>query len=59
MRLERRGQGGSFDIIAEIILIFEYILACYKQRVKAYEAVSYNAHNKMPKNHLAANLCAA
>ena len=31
----------------------------YKQRVKAYEAVDYNAHDKAPKDYLAINLRAA
>jgi hypothetical protein len=45
--------------IAEIIPVFEYIHNYYEQRVKAYEAVDYNAHDEAPENHLAINLRAA
>jgi hypothetical protein len=58
-RLEGRGKSGRFGAIAEIILVFEYILSYYEQRVKAYEAVDYNAHNKAPEDYLAINLRAA
>ncbi|KAI1684529.1 hypothetical protein KJE20_04813 [Pyrenophora tritici-repentis] len=58
-RLEGRGKSGGFGAIAEIILVFEYLLGYYEQRVKAYEAVDYNAHNEAPKDHLAINLRAA
>ena len=58
-RLEGRGESGRFGAIAEIIPIFEYILSYYEQRVKAYEAVDYNAHDKAPEDHLAINLRAA
>lgn len=42
-RLKRRSKSGRFSAIAEIIPVFEYILSYYEQRVKAYEAVDYNA----------------
>jgi hypothetical protein len=58
-RLEGRGKSGRFGAIAEIIPVFEYILSYYEQRVKAYEAVDYNAHNEAPEDHLAINLRAA
>jgi hypothetical protein len=58
-RLEGRGKSGRFGAIAEIIPVFEYILSYYEQRVKAYEAVDYNAHDEAPKEHLAINLRAA
>ncbi|KAI2479352.1 hypothetical protein Ptr902_09563 [Pyrenophora tritici-repentis] len=58
-RLKGRGKSGGFGAIAEIILVFEYLLGYYEQRVKAYEAVDYNAHNEAPKDHLAINLRAA
>jgi hypothetical protein len=32
-RLEGRGNSGRFGTIAEIILVFKYILNYYKQRV--------------------------
>ncbi|KAI1569536.1 Dimer-Tnp-hAT domain containing protein [Pyrenophora tritici-repentis] len=57
-RLEGRGKSGRFGAIAEIIPVFEYILSYYEQRVKAYEAVDYNAHDEAPEDHLAINLCA-
>ena len=41
-RLEGRGKSGRFGSIAEVILVFEYILNYYEQRVKAYEVVNYN-----------------
>jgi hypothetical protein len=58
-RLEGRGKRGGFGAIAEVIPLFEYILSYYEQRVKAYEAVDYNAHDEAPKDHLAINLRAA
>ena len=58
-RLKGRGKSGRFSAIAEIILVFKYILSYYEQRVKAYEAVDYNAHDKAPEDHLAINLRAA
>jgi hypothetical protein len=55
-RLEERSKSRRFGAIAEIIPVFEYILSYYEQRVKAYEAVDYNAHDKAPEDHLAVNL---
>jgi hypothetical protein len=55
-RLEGRGKSGRFSAIAEIIPVFEYILSYYEQRVKAYEAVDYNAHDKAPKDYLTIKL---
>jgi hypothetical protein len=57
MRLKGRGKSGRFS--AKVILVFNYILTYYKQRVKGYKAVNYNAHNKGPKDYLAINLRAA
>jgi hypothetical protein len=57
--LEGRGKSGRFGAIAEIIPVFEYILLYYEQRVIAYEAVDYNAHDEAPEDHLAINLRAA
>jgi hypothetical protein len=58
-RLKGRGNSGRFSAIAEIILVFKYILNYYKQRIKVYKAVNYNAYNKAPKDYLAINLRAA
>ncbi|KAF7450282.1 hypothetical protein PtrSN002B_010996 [Pyrenophora tritici-repentis] len=65
-RLEGRGKdtegrvgGGLYGAIAEVIPVFEYILTFYEQRVEAYKAVDYNAHDEAPKDHLAINLRAA
>jgi hypothetical protein len=58
-RLKGRGKSGRFSAIAEIILVFEYILLYYKQRIKAYELVDYNAHNEAPKDYFVINLRAA
>jgi hypothetical protein len=55
-RLEGFGKSRRFGAIAEIIPVFEYILLCYKQRVKAYESVNYNAYKEAPEDHLATNL---
>jgi hypothetical protein len=55
-RLEECRNSRHFGAIAEIIVVFEYILNYYEQCIKVYEAVDYNAHNKAPKNHLAINL---
>ena len=58
-RLKGRGKSGRFSAVAEVILVFDYILTYYEQRVKGYEAVDYNAHNEAPEDHLAINLRAA
>jgi len=58
-RLEGRGKSGRFSAITKIILVFKYILLYYEQRVKAYEAVDYNAHDEAPEDYLAINLRAA
>jgi hypothetical protein len=58
-RLEGRGKSGRFSAIAKIILVFEYILLYYKQRIKAYKLVDYNAHNKAPEDYFVINLRAA
>ncbi len=58
-RLEGRSKSGRFGSIAEVILVFKYILNYYEQRVKAYKAVNYNAHNKALKDYLAINIRAA
>ena len=65
-RLEGRGKdadsrvgGGRYGAIAEVILVFNYILTYYKQRIKAYESIKYNAYNKVPKDYLSINLRAA
>jgi hypothetical protein len=58
-RLEGHGKSRRFGAIAEIIPVFEYILSYYEQRIKAYEAVDYNAHDEAPEDHLAVNLRAA
>lgn len=58
-RLEGRGNDGGFGAIAEIMPVFKYILSYNEQRVKAYEAVDYNAHDEALEDHLAINLRAA
>ncbi|KAI1670746.1 Dimer-Tnp-hAT dimerization containing protein [Pyrenophora tritici-repentis] len=58
-RLEGRGKSGGFGSIAEVILVFEYLLSYYEQRVNSYAAVDYNAHPEAPEDHLATNLRAA
>ena len=58
-RLEGRGKSGRFGAIAEVIPVFEYILNYYEQRVQAYDAVDYNAHDEAPEDHLAINTRAA
>jgi hypothetical protein len=55
-RLKGRSKTSRFSSIAKIILVFKYILSYYKQRVKAYSAVNYNAYNKAPKDYLAINM---
>jgi hypothetical protein len=58
-RLKGHSKSRRFSAIAKIIPVFKYILSYYEQRVKAYEAVGYNAHNKAPKDYFAINLRAA
>jgi hypothetical protein len=55
-RLKRRGNSRRFSAITKIILVFKYILNYYKQRIKVYKAINYNAYNKAPKNYFATNL---
>ncbi|KAF1950566.1 hypothetical protein CC80DRAFT_519956 [Byssothecium circinans] len=47
---------GHFSVITKIILVFKHILIYYEQRVKAYKAVNYNAHNKVKANAYYAKL---
>jgi hypothetical protein len=54
-----RVRGSCYGAIVKVILVFKYILTYYKQRVKTYESVNYNAHNEAPKDYLLINLCAA
>jgi hypothetical protein len=54
-----RVKGSCYSAITKVILVFKYILTYYKQRVKAYKSINYNAHNKAPKDYLLINLCAA
>jgi hypothetical protein len=58
-RLEGRGKSRRFGASAKIILVFKYILLYYKQRIKVYKLVNYNAHDKAPKDYFAINLRAA
>ncbi|KAH7563688.1 Dimerhypothetical proteinTnphypothetical proteinhAT domainhypothetical proteincontaining protein [Bipolaris maydis] len=58
-RLEGRDKSGRFGAIAEVIPVFEYVLNYYEQRVQAYDAVDYNAHDEAPEDHLAINTRAA
>jgi hypothetical protein len=58
-RLKGRSKSRRFSAITKIILVFKYILLYYKQRVKAYELVNYNAYNKAPKDYFVINLHAA
>jgi hypothetical protein len=58
-RIEGRGKSGGCRSIAEVILVFEYLLSYYEQRVNLYAAVDYNAHPEAPEDHLATNLRAA
>ena len=58
-RLEGRSKNRGFGDIAEIILVFKYILRYYEERLKAYKAVNYNAHAKALEDYLAINLRAA
>jgi hypothetical protein len=58
-RLEGRSKSRRFGAVAKIILVFEYILNFYEQRVTTYNAVNYNAAEDAPEDHLAINLRAA
>ena len=58
-RLKGRGNSRRFSCIAEVILVFEYILNYYESRVLAYKAVKYNAYDEAPEDHLAINMRAA
>jgi hypothetical protein len=54
--LEGRGKHGRFSAIYKIILVFEHLLKRFKEAVKLYENVNYNAYDKAPEDHLAINL---
>jgi hypothetical protein len=56
--LEERGKSGAFGAVAEIILVFEYLLRVYEDRLQSYDDVIHDEHNESPKDHLAINLCA-
>ncbi|KAA8620617.1 Dimer-Tnp-hAT domain-containing protein [Pyrenophora tritici-repentis] len=58
-RLEGRGKSGAFGAIAEVILVFEYLLGVYEDRLQSYEDVIYDEHTESPEDHLAINLRAA
>ncbi|KAG9389112.1 Dimer-Tnp-hAT domain containing protein [Pyrenophora tritici-repentis] len=55
-RLEGRGKSGAFGAIAEVILVFEYLLGVYEDRLQSYEDVIYDEHTESPEDHLAINL---
>ncbi|KAF7445730.1 Dimer-Tnp-hAT domain containing protein [Pyrenophora tritici-repentis] len=54
-RLEGRGKSGAFGAIAEVILVFEYLLGVYEDRLQSYEDVIYDEHTESPEDHLAIN----
>ena len=70
-RLEGRGQSsdkddkkaskapGRFGSIAEIILVFNYLLRVLESRLQSYEDVEYHRHDEAPEDHLPINLRAA
>jgi hypothetical protein len=58
-RLKGRSGQGKYGSIAEIILVFEYLLSVLESRLQSYEDVIHNAHEEAPENHLAINLRAA
>ena len=58
-RLEGRGEQGGFRAVAEIILVFEYLLSVYEDRLQNYDDVIHDEHDEAPEDHLAINLRAA
>jgi hypothetical protein len=58
-RLEGRGKSGQYGAIYELILVFEYIMRYYEQRVALYADVDYNVHADAPEDYLVINLRAA
>ncbi|PZD23253.1 Dimer-Tnp-hAT domain containing protein [Pyrenophora tritici-repentis] len=58
-RLEGRGKSGAFGAIAEVILVFEYLLGVYEDRLQSYKDVIHDEHTESPEDHLAINLRAA
>jgi hypothetical protein len=54
--LEGRGKHGRFSAIYKIILVFKHLLKRFKEAVKLYENVNYDAYDKAPEDHLAINL---
>jgi hypothetical protein len=56
---EARPIYSPFRAVAEIILVFEYLLRVYEDRLQLYESVMHDEHNKSPEDYLAINLRAA
>jgi hypothetical protein len=54
--LEGRGKHSRFSAIYKIILVFKHLLKRFKEAVKLYKNVNYNAYDKALKDHLAINL---
>jgi hypothetical protein len=58
-RLEGRGKSGAFRAVAKIILVFEYLLRVYEDRLQSYNNLIHDEYDESPKDHLAINLRAA
>jgi hypothetical protein len=48
-RLEGRGKSGAFRAVAEIILVFEYLLRVYENCLQSYDDVIHNEHDEFLK----------
>jgi hypothetical protein len=58
-QLKGRGINSAFGAVAEIILVFKYLLRIYEDRLQSYKDVIHDKHEESPKDHLAINLRAA
>jgi hypothetical protein len=58
-RLKGRGINSAFRAVAEIILVFEYLLGVYEDRLQSYEDLIHEEHEESPEDYLTINLRAA
>lgn len=58
-RLEGSGKIGAFGSVAEIVIVFDYLLYVFEDRLQSCEDVVHDEHEEAPEDYLAINLRAA
>jgi hypothetical protein len=58
-RLKGYSNNSGFRAVTEIILVFEYLLTAYEDRLQQYESVIYDEHDESPEDYIVINLCTA